>query len=230
MIISHKYKYIFLKTNKTAGTSIEIALSKFCAPNDIITPISPQDEYTRKSMGGVSPQKCFAPLCSYRFKDFKNRLLRGKRKLQFYNHIDAAKVKRLIGEEVWESYYKFCVERNPWDRVISAYYWRYKQEHRPSILEFLESNKSNVLKRRGRDVYSIDGQVAVDKVCCFENLHEDLEAVRIKVGLPETLSLPKAKSSHRSDKRSYRDILSDQERNIISSRFEQEIRMFGYEF
>ncbi|MEL6382956.1 MAG: chondroitin 4-O-sulfotransferase, partial [Cyanobacteria bacterium J06626_18] len=32
MIISHEYKFIFLKTRKTAGTSIEIALSKFCGP------------------------------------------------------------------------------------------------------------------------------------------------------------------------------------------------------
>jgi hypothetical protein len=39
MIINHRYKFIFLKTRKTAGTSIESALSQFCDSNDIITPI-----------------------------------------------------------------------------------------------------------------------------------------------------------------------------------------------
>jgi hypothetical protein len=39
MIVSHKYKFIFLKTKKTAGTSIEISLSRYCDEDDIITPL-----------------------------------------------------------------------------------------------------------------------------------------------------------------------------------------------
>ena len=55
MILSHKHKFIFIKTRKTAGTSIEIALSRFCGKDDIITPISPEDEKIRKKIG-VKPQ------------------------------------------------------------------------------------------------------------------------------------------------------------------------------
>ena len=56
LIISHKHQFVFIKTNKTAGTSIEIALSRFCGPEDIITPVSTSDERKRLEWGGVAPQ------------------------------------------------------------------------------------------------------------------------------------------------------------------------------
>ena len=39
MIISHTHKYIFIKSLKTAGTSVEAALSKHCGENDMVTPL-----------------------------------------------------------------------------------------------------------------------------------------------------------------------------------------------
>ena len=52
MIASHAHRFIFLKTRKTAGTSVEIALSKACGPDDVITVTSPEDEELRTAAGG----------------------------------------------------------------------------------------------------------------------------------------------------------------------------------
>jgi len=50
VIISHKHRFIFLKTKKTASTSIEISLSRYCGENDVITPIELKDEKERKKL------------------------------------------------------------------------------------------------------------------------------------------------------------------------------------
>ena len=40
-IVSHKFGFIFCKTRKTAGTSLEVYLGRRCGPEDIVTPILP---------------------------------------------------------------------------------------------------------------------------------------------------------------------------------------------
>ena len=39
MIISHSKKFIFLRTIKTASSSLEIFLSQFCDKDDILTKV-----------------------------------------------------------------------------------------------------------------------------------------------------------------------------------------------
>ncbi len=79
-------------------------------------------------------------------------------------------------------------------------------------------------------MYTINGEIVVDKVCKYENINEELEFVRKKVGIPEPLVLPHAKSEYRKDKRHYRDILSKNDKEIIEKFFFNEIKMLGYKF
>jgi hypothetical protein len=230
MILSHKYRFIFIKTNKTAGTSIEIALSKFCGPDDVITPISPEDEELRKNLGYRAPQNFQYSIWDYSIRDLVTAVLRYKRKAKFYNHISVREVATQIEKKVWDSYYKFCFERNPWDRVVSLYYWKFKTEPRPTILEFVESSAPIILKRRGYELYTINGDIAVDKVCRYESLSEELEQIRDRLGFSDELELPRAKSRFREDKRSYRDILGEKEKAKIAELFRDEINLFGYNF
>lgn len=230
MIISHKHNFIFLKTSKTAGTSIEIALSKFCGPNDVITPISSEDEKLRSELGYRGPQNYLPDDSNNCARSIIRKLLRQKQHRKFYNHIKAKKVKPLVGNLVWNNYFKFCVVRNPWDRVVSQYYWRCKSEPRPSISEFLEAGAMRSLKRKSEGVYLINQKVATNSFCRFENLLEDLEDIREKIGLPESLNLPQAKAGYRKGKKNYRDILSESEKNKVAEFFSDEIELLGYKF
>jgi hypothetical protein len=49
MMICHRQKFLFLKTEKTVGTTIEAALSELCGPQDVITPFREDGEGNRKS-------------------------------------------------------------------------------------------------------------------------------------------------------------------------------------
>jgi hypothetical protein len=184
--------------------------------------MAPTEMGSAKTMKLKYAEKCCT--CSLKPQLFK------RESKQFYNHIPATEVKALVDDEVWNSYYKFCIERNPWDRCISLYYWRYKSEPRPPISEFIESDIPQLLKKKGYEVYTIDGGLAVDKICRFENLSEELEEVRKKVGIPEKLELPRAKSKFRKDKRDYREIFGEADKARIADLFHDEINLFGYEF
>lgn len=229
MIISHKHRFIFIKTKKTAGTSIEIALSRFCGPDDVITPITAEDEQLRRELGYRGPQNYLAPLRDHSLRDLARRLRRGVRKRLYYNHISAAEVKARIGDQTWNDYFTFCFERNPWDRVISHYYWRNRGGELPDMDDFIRNSVAS-LRKRGYLNYTIDGQVAVDRVCRFEELADELESIRRQIGLPEPLQLPRAKGGHRRDRRSYRDVLSPAQRELVGAAFREEIALCGYEY
>ena len=140
MIISHKYKFIFIKTRKTAGTSIETYLSKYCGNNDIVTPVGFESETSihkpRNYKGFFNPYPEFKKIYHSKFsynklrkmiKSFTDFFLQDASHGKFYNHIPSFRVKERIGDEIWDDYYKFTIERNPWDKTLSHYYMKKKK-------------------------------------------------------------------------------------------------------
>ena len=229
MIISHEHKFIFLKTTKTAGTSIEIALSAYCGPKDIITPISLADEKTRTILGFRGPQNYIIPFANYSFSDMVYFLIRGKRR-QYHNHIAAKLVRRFIGEGMWQDYFKFCFERNPWDRAVSQYYWRRAEGTPHTFSEFIDSRNLKSLREKGFGLYAMDGEVVVDRICLYENMAEELAYISERLQLPGKLELPRSKSSSRKNKEQYRDIFNRTDREKVADLFAEEIKMLEYEF
>jgi hypothetical protein len=230
MIVSHRYRFIFLKTRKTAGTSVEIALSRLCGPEDVITPLLPADEAVRRELGGRGPQHYQEGYSAYGLGDWWRLLRRRRPKLRFYHHIGAAEARAKLGPEVWDGYFKFCFERNPWDKAISYYYHRQRKRPgpHPSFAEFVLAGGADEVS--DFDHYSIDGRVAMDFIGRYENLEHDLEEVRRRIGLPGPLRLPVTKGGFRQDRRAYQEIYGEAEKARVARAFAREIDHFGYLF
>lgn len=201
MIISHKYKFIFIKTVKTAGTSIEIFLSGHCDDADVVTPIYPQ----------INP---------HRARNFEG----------FVNHMPAYQVEETVPASVWDSYYKFCVERNPWDKTISQYCMlNYRSGGKLSIGQFMTGpdlpiNFPRYMDRSGN-------RVIVDRVLKYENLAEELGETFRMLGIPFEGSLNvNAKSEYRTDRRPYQEVFTEAQASYIGKVFAKEIELHGYSF
>jgi len=226
MIISHKYKFIFFKTRKTAGTSVEMALSKFCGAEDIIGTLSPEENMARIESGGRGQQNYWLPFRSYRYEDLK-RLVRNKKRAKLSGHKKAGFVKYYTGEKIWNDYFKFCFERNPFDKAISRYYWNTRPPFpRPPLDEFLEKARIHLLSNWS--IYALNDHVAVDFVGHYETMKEDLAEVARILGLPSSIELPRAKSTHRENREHYSKVLSPRARARIELVCAKELKRFGY--
>ncbi|MCG8568561.1 MAG: sulfotransferase family 2 domain-containing protein [Spirochaetes bacterium] len=227
MIISHKYKFIFIKTFKTAGTSIEVYLSQHCGEGDVFTPIIPYvaPHRARNYQGYWNP---LPELLKSHFKNgktiFKNFFLREK----YYNHISAKILRSRIPSKIWKSYFKFCIERNPFDRAISHYYMlKYRNNSNLSFGEYIKQGQFCI----NLPLYTENKKIIVDKIIRYENLSSELGAVFSILGIPFSGNLGiKAKSEYRDKKKSYKDLINDQQRQILETIFAEELQLHGYQF
>jgi hypothetical protein len=232
MVLSHKYKFIFIKTRKTAGSSIQIYLSHLCGERDILSPIDrPEQPYTPRNYRGL-----FNPLPELAGRKNLPQALRTLGRFftlkKFQSHIKAREVKDRIPREIWDSYFKFTVERNPWDKALSQYHFvrqRYKKyDENISFEKYLEVADLPYNYTKYTD---LEGKIIVDRVLRYENLNEELADVFGMLGVPFEGTLGATEKSHyRQDRRPYREVYTPACRDAVGKLFSREIELLGYEF
>jgi hypothetical protein len=210
VIVSHKHRFVFIKTRKTGGTATQIALSRLTGPNDVVTPIlDPRDE---------------PHLAGYEARNFE-----GTKGANGEEHLSAAETIRFVGTDVWETYLTFAVERHSWDKAVSLYFYNTSRRAvRPPFRDWLRDidwwRLSNVHH------YTVDGTVVVDRMLRYESLQDDLDDVCRRLGVPP-VDLPRVKIDYRpAETRDYRVMYDDESVQIVADVCRREIELFGYVF
>jgi hypothetical protein len=229
MILSHKHKFIFVKTAKTAGTSIEVFLSRHCESTAVVTPIEPPIEghRPRNYEGFINP----IPEIVERPGKFLSALQHSiASREKFYRHMPASEVQKRVTRAVWNNYFKFCVERNPWDKVLSHYHMHAVREGGSlSFDDYLARGRFPINYFRYTDRSGT--KTIVDRILRYENLIAELSEVFAQLNIPfdGTLGVT-AKSEYRTDRRPYQEVFNDPQRRIVEKAFAKEIELHGYRF
>tara|TARA_B100001057_G_scaffold497548_1_gene601982 strand:+ start:7690 stop:8262 length:573 start_codon:yes stop_codon:yes gene_type:complete len=188
MIISPKYKFVFIANTKTGSTSIHKTLLNCVKDKNLI--------------------------------DESSFILGDK-------HLSCRKL--LEQRPQYKNYFKFAFVRNPWDRVVSWYFFCKRSDYIKrntsdiSFKEFLNT-KLNVWATPNQNQYEFTK-------CCnyigrYENIQEDFNIICDKIKIPQQKLPHKNASNHRH----YTEYYNEETREIIAKKYAKDIEYFNYEF
>ncbi len=211
MLISHRKQFIYTKTAKTASTSVESYFEPYCMPEGEWSFQHARDEYVsdagiigyRGSAGGED---------------------------QWFNHMAAADIREKIGMEIWNAYFKFTVIRDPFDKLVSGYFFSIRDTEQPPepVTGFRDwvKNGGDVIDRH---TYTIDGALCMDYYIRFESLTDDIRQVCTALQLPyEPERLPTLKGGFREQAIPLAAFYDRHTRAIVEQKYAFELEHFGY--
>jgi hypothetical protein len=173
--------------------------------------------------------------------------------VSWQNHKDLARYAREC--ETFDTFFKFAIVRNPWDRMLSDYNYQKKKSRENKLHLLTPSGVVRSFKEWVRTVLSdpfrypasdwggdvsegvhrwspqvdwisLEGRIAVDEVIKLENLDQGFTKVREKLSLPPA-RLPRRNSRFHWHYSHYYD---DATRDLVADYYAQDIRRFGYCF
>lgn len=176
--------------------------------------------------GGSSVEVSLSRYSEQSIKTFRKRtsgmidtVLRGKPE----KHASAMEIKKIF-PDIFDSYFKISVIREPLERLLSLYFWVHPkiEFNRKEFLDwFQKSRHKRALWSINKFICDENNNLIVDKVVKFNNLTEGFEQVvkhlNIEAKLPH---LNKSKNSK------YKQYIDSDLRLTINSFYQQEVKDF----
>jgi hypothetical protein len=152
----------------------------------------------------------------------------------------------MVPPDVFDRCFKFTFVRNPWDRLVSAFFFLKKSDLKRnqrfarrnlSAYNDFDSFVRQWVTRKSVWRFThfipqvhficIDKRLGVDFVGFYENLKEDFAIVAKKIGRPTELREENRLGGREKD---YRQYYNDETRNIVAEAYAEDIALLGYSF
>lgn len=182
-----------MKTKKVGGTSFEIALSKYCGEDDIVTPISLKDEETRANLGYQGP-------INFENNNRSEKLVSLGITGNFRNHINARSIRQGIGDEIFKKSTKISIHREPLDFIVSLYWFQKTRNNEKlnklSVRDWMAIQYHTV--KQNYTIAPISGPNSPDIILNYATLVDDIKKVgELPRDFLDTFSSIRAKGNRR---------------------------------
>jgi hypothetical protein len=175
MIISFTRKFLFVHVYRTGGTSVFHAFAK---QHDLRVALrhTPMEDWPKYLAAiGINPEI-----------------------INLSVHTTAVTFRKVLGKEVYDSFFKFAFVRNPWDHALSLYLYNMKRPDMkahaavaqyPTFRDYvLGAYTPDRVGSPQRDIVADgEGNIIVDFVGRFETLAQDFAHVCGQIGVTDAL-------------------------------------------
>jgi hypothetical protein len=214
MLVSYKYNFIYVKTIKTAGTSTEIFLEPYC--------VSGIDESHGRDMINTDEG-----IIGCRNKQKKAEMF------EFYNHIPPYELKQKIDN--FDNFIKICNVRNPFDMIVSHYYFRptyvlYTDKDLSFEEYMFETDFIKDFSYKCKNLLYINNDFIIDEVIRFENLETDLYSLVDKLKLPKPERELKEYKKNKKRIKGYKKLYNKEIKRLVEDAFDFYLDKFEYKF
>lgn len=167
------------------------------------------------------------------------------------DHVSISYLKSRINPDIFDNCYKFCFVRNPYDRIVSEYFWKIKDndirlgincrnisfrefvlilEKKLPTLMLLPHNEVSHFIPQYKFVCDDSDQLLVDLVVKYEDtLENGLKNLFNNIGVtyPENFKLPKNNTT-KSVRKKYTEYYDEKTQNIIYRLYKKDFDIFNY--
>jgi hypothetical protein len=217
MLLSHRYKFLFVHIAKTGGTSVRAALSAL---------------------------RWRDPIHYLTWPCHRLSHLTGHRTVtKFPRHARIIAAREMLPQPYFDELFKFAFVRNPWDLQVSSFH--HLKRERPHLLggrtdfaAFLEYKLDperayqyhidTSLQLQTDYLVDLRGELLVDFVGRYERLESDFRAVCARIGIAQRALPHRRRAADRGS--DYRGYYSDETAELVARHFARDIELLGYEF